>query len=124
MDKLRIDKWLWAVRAFKTRSLATEACAAGKVKVDGNSVKAAYQLKVGETVSFSIGPIKKVWKVEKLIEKRVGAPDAQACYEDLSPPMPDNPEESAFYLFPKRERCEGRPTKKERRGMDKLRPKF
>jgi ribosome-associated heat shock protein Hsp15 len=124
LTKIRIDKWLWAVRAFKTRSLATEACTAGKVKVDGSSVKPARNLVVGETVSFSIGPVKKVWKATQLIEKRVAAPLAQACYEDLSPPPPTTIDGSAFIAFPKRERGEGRPTKRERRDMDKHRPKF
>lgn len=124
LTKVRIDKWLWAVRAFKTRSLATEACTAGKIKVDGNSVKPARNLQVGETVSFSIGPVKKVWKATQLIEKRVAAPIAQACYEDLSPPPPTPIDGSVFVSFPTRKRGEGRPTKRERRDMDKHRPKF
>jgi ribosome-associated heat shock protein Hsp15 len=122
LAKIRIDKWLWAVRAFKTRSLAAAACDGGKIKVEGTSVKPAYNLKVGETVIFSIGPVKKIWKVLELIEKRVAAPLAQACYEDQSPPPPEKGVESEFY-FPARDRGEGRPTKKERRGMDKFRSK-
>lgn len=124
LTKVRIDKWLWAVRAFKTRSMATEACSAGKIKVDGNSVKPAKNLVINEMVSFSIGPVKKVWKATRLIDKRVSAPLAQACYEDLSPPPPVALDGSAFTAFPHRDRGEGRPTKKERRKIDRQRPKF
>ena len=121
LTKIRIDKWLWAVRAFKTRSQAAAACDGGKIRIEGTGVKPAYNLKVGETVTFSVGPLKKIWKVLELIEKRVGAPVAQACYEDLSPPPPEKGLESDFY-FPTRDRGEGRPTKKERRSIDKFRP--
>ncbi len=121
--KMRIDKWLWAVRVFKTRSLSSEACKAGRVKINGKSVKAAYMIKVGETVSAQKGPEKKVLKVLKLISKRVGAPIAMACYEDHSPtPEPSSSDSlRSFFHVPvmKRERGSGRPTKKDRRNMDK-----
>ena len=122
LQKVRIDKWLWAVRAFKTRSLATEACTAGKIKVNGTSVKPARNIAIGESVHFTQGIDKKIWKVLQLIEKRVSAPLAQACYEDLSPAPTPPAEPSVFIESVFRTRGEGRPTKKERRDIDKYRP--
>lgn len=120
LDKTRIDKWLWAVRIYKTRSLATEACAAGKVKINGESVKASYLLKPGQTIQLNKQGEKSTFKVIKLIEKRVGAPIAIACYEDLTPP-----EEKNKLLFPSvfyevRDKGSGRPTKRDRREIDKF----
>ncbi len=120
LDKTRIDKWLWAVRIYKTRSLATEACAAGKVKINGESVKASYLLKPGQTIQLNKQGEKSTFKVIKIIEKRVGAPIAIACYEDLTPP-----EEKNKLLFPSvfyevRDKGSGRPTKRYRREIDKF----
>jgi ribosome-associated heat shock protein Hsp15 len=120
LDKTRIDKWLWAVRIYKTRSLATEACAAGKIKINGESVKASYLLKPGQTIQLNKQGEKSTFKVIKLIEKRVGAPIAIACYEDLTPP-----EEKNKLLFPSvfyevRDKGSGRPTKRDRREIDKF----
>ena len=120
LDKTRIDKWLWAVRIYKTRSLATEACAAGKIKINGESVKASYLLKPGQSIQLNKQGEKSTFKVIKLIEKRVGAPIAIACYEDLTPP-----EEKNKLLFPSvfyevRDKGSGRPTKRDRREIDKF----
>jgi ribosome-associated heat shock protein Hsp15 len=120
LDKTRIDKWLWAVRIYKTRSLATEACAAGKIKINGESVKASYLLKPGQTIQLNKQGEKSTFKVIKIIEKRVGAPIAIACYEDLTPP-----EEKNKLLFPSvfyevRDKGSGRPTKRDRREIDKF----
>lgn len=122
-EKIRIDKWLWAVRLFKTRTLAADACHAGKVKIDGESAKASRHLKLGDTITLTKGQERKIIKVLTLIENRVGAPVALTCYEDLSPP-PTTAEQamsSVFYL-PNitRDRGTGRPTKKERRSLDKF----
>jgi len=123
VDKVRVDKWLWAVRVFKSRSLASDACKAGRVKIGGKSVKASYLLKVGETVSAQKGSEKKVLKALQLIEKRVGAKLAVDCYEDLSP-MPENQNDPLRAIFWKtkieRDRGTGRPTKRERRDLDKF----
>ncbi|HRI29048.1 MAG TPA: RNA-binding S4 domain-containing protein [Chitinophagales bacterium] len=123
-SKLRIDKWLWAVRVFKTRSLATDACHAGRIKIEGNSVKASYMLKVGETVTINKEGEKKILKVVTLLEKRVGAPLAAACYEDLTPPPePKDAYTEALFYYPadaRRKKGEGRPTKKERRRLDEF----
>lgn len=122
MDKVRADKWLWAIRLFKTRSQASDACNAGKVKLDGDSIKPAKELRVGDTLTVTKEQQRITYKVLKVIEKRVGAPEAQLCYEDLTPPeerertlMP------SVFRFPTRDRGTGRPTKKERRDMGKFR---
>ena len=120
LQKIRIDKWLWAVRLYKTRTLATEACAIGKVKIDSESVKASYLLKVGQTIHINKQGEKWTIKPVTLIEKRVGAPLAATCYEDLTPP-----EEKNKLLFPAtfyevRDRGIGRPTKRDRREIDKF----
>lgn len=125
-DKVRIDKWLWAVRVFKTRSVSADTCNAGRVKIDGKSVKPAYQLKLGDTVTIQSGQERKVLKVLRLIEKRVGAPIALTCYEDQSPPpavAPNKKSDSVFYIAPvaQRERGAGRPTKRDRRTIDSFR---
>jgi ribosome-associated heat shock protein Hsp15 len=126
-EKLRLDKWLWSVRLFKTRSLATEACAAGKVKVDGKGSKASHPIKIGETISYRRESREYVYKVISLITTRVGAPQAIACYEDLSPPPPPDEKaikkgNSAFLELPQgvRKRGSGRPTKRERRDIDEF----
>ncbi len=130
LQKIRIDKWLWSVRVFKTRSQATDACNAGKVKVNDVSVKPSRKLSVGETVNVRKGPLTIVYKVEKLIEKRVSATLAAECFVDLSPPPPPKPifskKDAVFYDLPVayRKRGAGRPTKKERRDLDKLKDDF
>ena len=121
LQKTRIDKWLWAVRLFKTRTLATEACQAGKVKVEQESVKPAYLVKPGQTIHFSNQGLKKVVRVLRLLEKRAGAEIAQACYEDLTPPdlnPKSNP--AFFYTFEVRDKGSGRPTKRQRRDIDRF----
>ncbi len=120
LQKIRIDKWLWSVRMYKTRTLATEACAAGKIKIEDESVKASYLLKVGQIINISKQGEKWTLKSVKLIEKRVGAVLAAECYEDLTPP-----EEKNKLLFPAtfyevRDKGTGRPTKRNRREIDKF----
>lgn len=121
MDKVRADKWLWAVRVFKTRGLATDACNAGKVKLNGDSIKPAKELKVGDTLQITREQQRLVYRIIKLIDRRVGAPEAQACYEDLTPPEEKDQALASAFRFPKRDRGMGRPTKKERRDMGKYR---
>ena len=120
LEKTRIDKWLWAIRIYKTRSLASEACAAGKIKIEGDTVKASYCIKPGQTIHINRQGEKKILKVVKLIEKRVGAPLAATCFEDLTPPEELNKLQfpSAFYEV--RDKGIGRPTKKDRRQIDKF----
>jgi len=124
LTKVRIDKWLWSIRIFKTRTLSTKSCDQGKVKIDDNNVKASYKIKVGDVVVVKTNPLKKTLKVLKLIEKRVGAEIAQTCYEDISPEedkIIHNNIKSAFFLpNAYRQKGEGRPTKKDRRKIDKF----
>ncbi len=113
----RVDSWLWAVRVFKTRSAATAACRSGHVKVNGERAKAAQPVKVGDEIRIRIAGFDRVLEVRDAIVKRVGAPVAALSYVDNSPPLP-TPEETA--LLPHRDRGAGRPTKRERREIDKL----
>lgn len=121
-EKLRIDKWLWAVRLFKTRSLATEACKAGKVKTGGKSIKPSHIVREEEEIAVQKGPERKLVRVKGLLEKRVDATTAAQYYEDITPEPEQLPYPSAFHtpVF-KRGRGTGRPTKKERRDIDQLR---
>lgn len=120
-SKVRVDKWLWAIRFYKTRSLATEACASGKVKIDNDSIKPSRLIKCDEIIHIKKDHINYTIKVLELIEKRVGAPIAAKAYEDLTP----EEEKSKFsgklpsaFMGPLRDRGTGRPTKKERRDLD------
>lgn len=119
--EVRIDKWLWSVRVFKTRSQATEACKKGRVLIDDQPVKAARIVKENEIIHVKIPPITKQFKVIALLSKRVGAKLVPDYMEDLTP------EEEMKKLdlmktdtFGRRPRGAGRPTKKERRIIDKL----
>lgn len=118
MDTARVDSWLWAVRLVKTRSLATAACRAGHVKVNGERVKAAQAVHVGDEVRLREAGFDKIVVVGAILVKRVGAPVAAASYTDLTPP-PVPLEERA--LAPIRDRGAGRPTKRERRELERLR---
>ncbi len=113
---MRIDAWLWNVRQFRSRSLATSAVRAGHVRVNDTSVKASYKVSPGDVVRVRVQGFDRVLEVVSLPPRRVGAPEAQKCYLDHSPPRPK-------YVGPVglRERGTGRPTKKERRDLEKLR---
>lgn len=121
IEKLRIDKYLWAIRIFKTRSLATDACKAGRVKLSGQNVKPSHEVKVGNVYHVQKGVEKKVVKVTALLERRVDAKTAVNFYEDLTP-LEETYGYKAVYHAPvlKRDRGTGRPTKKERREIDDL----
>lgn len=124
IGKIRIDKWLWSIRIYKTRTLSTKSCDQGNVKIADVNVKASYKIKVGDVVVVKTNPLKKTLKVITLIEKRVSAEVAQACYEDISPEedkIIHNSLKNAF-LLPNayRTKGEGRPTKRDRRTIDKF----
>lgn len=124
-EKLRIDKYLWAIRIFKTRSLATEACKAGKVKLNGQNVKPSYLVKVGETYHIQKGIEKKVIKVLGLLARRSDAKTAVTFYEDLTPVEETYKYKSVFHApVLKRDRGAGRPTKRDRREIDSLQKRF
>lgn len=118
MAAVRVDSWLWAIRVHKTRSAATAACRAGHVRVNGERAKAAHQLKAGDEVRVRIAGFDRVLEVRETLVKRVGAAVAAMSYVDNSPPLP-SPESVA--LAPRRDRGAGRPTKRERRDLEKLR---
>lgn len=125
LQKLRIDKWLWAVRIFKTRTMATDACHSGKVKINGHRVKAARQIEPGTEITVQKKVILHRYKVLGLIEKRVSAKLAVNFVDDLTPPEERLKLETSFAPLPgQRERGMGRPTKKERRQMEKNRRRF
>ncbi|HWD19884.1 MAG TPA: RNA-binding S4 domain-containing protein [Verrucomicrobiae bacterium] len=118
---VRIDKWLWAVRACKTRSQAAEACRLGRVTVAGQPVKPARDVKVGEIISVKQYEITRTLKVLQLLEKRVGAAAARQYVEDLTPPSEyEKRREPDFRPLALRPKGAGRPTKKERRALDDL----
>lgn len=120
MEKVRIDKWLWAVRIFKSRSLATNACKARKVRHNGVVVKPSQSVQRGDRVEVSKAGYELVFKVVDLLEKRVSAKLAQPCYEDLTAPEEYNKYRHWFVgkASPEiRDRGAGRPTKRERRKL-------
>ena len=118
MEATRVDSWLWAVRLFKSRSMATDACKGGHVKVNGHPVKAASPVKVGDRVEARAGGRQRIVEVVRLIDKRVGAPVAAECLVDHSPPPPPRDERAPTFV---RDPSTGRPTKKDRRTMDRFR---
>ncbi|HKE74487.1 MAG TPA: RNA-binding S4 domain-containing protein [Acidimicrobiales bacterium] len=113
----RVDAWLWSVRAAPTRSAATAACKGGHVRVNGVPAKAATTVKVGDRVEARLAGRPRVLEVLRLIDKRVGAAIAVECYADHSPPPPPRGEEPVFT----RDRGTGRPTKRDRRRLDRFR---
>jgi ribosome-associated heat shock protein Hsp15 len=114
----RVDAWLWAVRVYKTRSAATTACRAGHVRVNGDRAKAAQPVKPGDELRVRIAGFDRILVVKQPISKRVGAALAAAAVDDRTPPPPAR-EDMPF--VPVRDRGAGRPTKRERRDIDRLR---
>ena len=118
MDQTRIDRWLWAVRLCKTRSEATTACKAGRVRIDGRTAKASSAVAVGGRVEARLHGRDRVVVVTSVIDKRVGAALAVDCFVDHSPPAPPRETTAAVAV---RDRGAGRPTKRDRRRLDRLR---
>lgn len=114
----RVDSWLWAVRLFKTRSAATAACRSGHVRVNGERVKAAQGVRIGDEIRIRISGFDRIVNVRRLLVKRVGADVAADCYTDNTPPPPPK---SEMALLPVRDRGAGRPTKRDRREIERLR---
>ncbi|HEY0054426.1 MAG TPA: RNA-binding S4 domain-containing protein [Pedobacter sp.] len=120
-EKLRIDKYLWSIRVFKTRTLATEACKAGRVKYDGNNLKASHVVKPGEIYHVSKGADRRQVKVTGLLFNRVDAKTAINFYEDVTPVEETQKFKSMFHApVLSRDRGAGRPTKKDRRDISDL----
>lgn len=114
----RVDAWLWAVRVYKTRSAATTACRAGHVRVNGERAKAAQPVRPGDELRVRIQGFDRILVVKKTIAKRVGAALVAESVDDRTPPPP--PRESMPFV-PVRDRGAGRPTKRDRREIEKLR---
>ena len=124
-EKLRIDKYLWAIRVFKTRTLAAEACKAGRVKLDNQNIKPSHEVKIGEVYQVSKGIERKVLKVVDLLESRTDAKTAVNFYDDLTPVEQTQAFKSMFHApLLKRDRGAGRPTKRDRREIDELKDDF
>jgi ribosome-associated heat shock protein Hsp15 len=118
VEGTRVDAWLWSVRLFRTRSAAAAACRAGHVTVNGRSAKPATSVAVGDEVRARTGSAERVVEVARLLSTRVGAAIAVECYVDRSPEPPAAPRAAPVAA---RERGAGRPTKRERREIDRLR---
>lgn len=113
---MRIDRWLSAARIYASRSQASDACAAGHVTLNGATVRASHVVRIGDELSAHAPRGFVILKIVKLADKRLGPPLARELYEDHSPPPPPREER-----FPMRERGTGRPTKQERRRMERFR---
>jgi ribosome-associated heat shock protein Hsp15 len=118
VDEVRVDAWLWAVRLYKTRSAATAACRGGHVTVNGTAAKPATKVHAGDRVEARVAQRDRTLEVAQLIDKRVGAPAAAEAAIDHSPPAPAT--ESAQPSLT-RDRGTGRPTKRDRRAIDRFR---
>ncbi|MCW4459378.1 RNA-binding S4 domain-containing protein [Microbacterium sp. MPKO10] len=117
-DSVRVDSWLWAVRLAKTRSAATTACKGGHVRVNGDRAKPAQRIGPGDEVRLTRSGFQRIVTVTRPIAKRVSASVAAECLIDSTPPRPAKTEAPAPVS---RERGLGRPTKRDRRAIDKLR---
>ncbi len=113
----RVDIWIWAVRLARSRTAASAACRGGHVKVNGARVKPSHAVRAGDEVQVRQGDRERVVVVEKVITRRVGAPAAAECYADHSPPPPRRERIAPVAV---RERGTGRPTKRDRRAIERL----
>jgi ribosome-associated heat shock protein Hsp15 len=117
LESARVDRWLWSVRVFKTRSIATEACRSGHVSVNRMVTKPSTLVRKGDVVTIRVDGRDRVLEVARVISSRVGAPIAAECVIDQSPPPPTD----ATPPWIVRDRSTGRPTKRDRRLIDQLR---
>lgn len=124
MENVRIDKWLWSVRIFKTRSMATDACNAGKVKLNGTNVKPSKNIKEGEVFVVHIGQLEKTIQVVDAPKNRVGAQLVPQYCTDLTPPEEYERVKMLNMRFERRDRGEGRPTKRDRRQIEYVKNYF
>ena len=122
--QIRIDKWLWCVRIFKTRSMATDACNAGKVKMNGTNLKPSKEVKTEEVYNIKMGQLDKTIRVVGNPKSRVSAALVPNFYHDLTPEEEYNRVKSLHTTFEYREHGEGRPTKRDRRQIEYLKDYF
>ena len=121
MEELRIDKYLWSIRVYKTRTDATDACKGGKVRVNGSDTKPSKSIKIGDVIAARKGAVTYTYKVLELIDKRQGAKLVPRYAENLTPQEElDKLRAPVETFFLKRDRGAGRPTKKDRRQMEDL----
>lgn len=119
-DKVRIDKYLWAIRVYKSRSMASDACNGGKVKIDKVSCKPSRELKIGETIFVKINSIERSYKVKALLDQRVAASFVSDFCTDLTPQEEIEKMKLIHAKFEFREPGSGRPTKKDYRDIENL----
>ena len=120
-ENIRVDKWLWAVRLYKTRSLATDACDNGRVSILGMRVKPSRNLKIGDVIEVKMPPITRTYTVKGLLAQRLSATLVKEFIEDItSPDQLKILEDSRWQHTVYRDPGEGRPTKKDRRDIEKL----
>jgi ribosome-associated heat shock protein Hsp15 len=117
MESTRLDRWLWAVRLTRTRPDAAAACGGGRVRVNGRAAKPSTAVSSGDEVRAVVGDRTRIVEVVQVIQKRVGAADAVTCYLDRTPPPPPTPSIPVAI----RDRGAGRPTKRDRRLLDRWR---
>lgn len=127
MEKVRIDKWLWSVRIFKSRTMSSDACRSNKVKINGEIIKPSTAVVRGDLLEVKKNGFVLNFKVIDLLDKRVSATLAQPCYEDLTP-AEELQKYQSWYIgkgqSERREKGAGRPTKRERREIDKYKDGF
>ena len=127
MEKVRIDKWLWSVRIYKSRSLASDACRGGQISIKEKKVKPSYMLTSGETIRVKKGGFNFIFEVLQLIDKRVSAALAAPCYNDITP-QEELLKYKNWYIgkksSEKRIKGAGRPTKKERRTISDFKENY
>jgi ribosome-associated heat shock protein Hsp15 len=118
---VRLDKWLWAVRVYKTRSLASDACRHGQVTISGRPAKPSREVRINDVLIVCKDDLTRQFKVLQLLDHRVGAPKAREYVEDQTSPAEfEKKREPSFRPFAFRPKGSGRPTKKERRDTDRF----
>ncbi len=118
---VRVDKYLWCIRVFKSRSIASDACDGGKVKIEGSSVKPSRHVKIGDVITVQQGYVKRAYRVIELLEKRVSAPLVKNYAIDITPQEElDKLQTERFVSYQSKFKGVGRPTKKDRRLLDKF----
>ncbi|HMT76543.1 MAG TPA: RNA-binding S4 domain-containing protein [Saprospiraceae bacterium] len=126
-EKIRIDKWLWSIRFFKSRSIASDACTGGKVKINDIAAKASSLVKIGDKITCKKEHINYELIVKAIIGKRVSAPIAITCYDNITPEAELNKFEQWFVgkaPTEVRDRGSGRPTKRDRRDIDEFKDRI
>ena len=121
LEKMRVDRWLWSARLYKTRNMASEACKKNWVKINDQPLKASREIRIGDIISIKLGPLQKVVRIEDLSQKRLSAPLAQNLLSDLTTPEAyEKAKEHGKRLTLRitNKKGTGRPTKKQRRDLE------